>query len=169
MYPVFPLHRLVYYSTDLQSCHWPNRSQPNGLEKLAQQIPTNLMHPMRRNPLPTLLFYPVPIISLAPVGLLFQRPPKLSLTKQKSAKRFRKIGATDSSQFDAPTAKKSSAKQFSKKHTFEGFHLKCSNISSLCWFFFYRSTKLYVYFLNFLVWANFINAFWRYFLPMLLW
>ena len=37
-------------------------------------------------------------------------PPKLSLTKQKSAKRFRKIGATDFSQFDAPNAKKSSAK-----------------------------------------------------------
>ena len=102
------------------------------------------MHPMRRNPLPTLLFYSVPIISLAPVGLLFQRPPKLSLTKQKSAKRFRKIGATDSSQFDAPNAKKSSAKQFSKKHTFEELHSKCSNISSLCWFFFFREVQNYM-------------------------
>ena len=76
---------------------------------MAQQIPANLIHPMRRNPLPTLLFYSVPIISLAPVGLLFHRPPKLSLTKQKSAKRFRKIGVTDSDQFDAPNPKKSSA------------------------------------------------------------
>jgi hypothetical protein len=76
--------------------------------------------------------YPVPIIYLALFGVLFYRPPKLSLTKQKSAKRFRKIGATDSSQFDAPTAKKSSAKQFSKKHTFEELHSKCSNFSSFC-------------------------------------
>ena len=81
LYPLFPLQCLVYYSTDLQSCHWPNRSQPNGSKK---------------------------------------------------------IGATDSSQFDAPNAKKSSAKQFSKKHTFEEFHLKCPNISSFfCWFVFY--------------------------------
>jgi len=64
---------------------------------------------MRRNPLPTLLFYPVPIISLALFGVVFYRSPKLSLTKQKSAKRFRKNGATDSNQFDAPNAKKSSA------------------------------------------------------------
>jgi len=106
----------------------------------------------------------------------------LSRTKQKSAKRFRKIGATDSSQFGAPNAKKfsanasilpcilyfpctvwstlpptskvvtdqtevsltvykkkmdqqipanakkSSAKNFSKQHTFEEFHMKSPNI-----------------------------------------
>ena len=60
------------------------------------------------------------------------RPLKLSLTKHKSAKRLRKNGATNSSQFDTPNVKKSTAKQFLTKHTFDEFHLKCLNISSLC-------------------------------------
>ena len=129
---------------------------------MVQHIPANLMPPMRRNPLPTFLFYPVSFISLAPFGLLFHQPPQLSLTKQKSAKQFRKIGATDSSQLDAPNAKKFCSRQFSKKLTFEEFHWERQNISSLyvyIYIYIYRSTKLYVYFLNFLVRAKLINAF----------
>ena len=124
---------------------------------------------MRRNPLPTLLFYPVPIMSLAPFGLLFHQPPKLSLTKQKLAKRFRKIGATDSSQFDAANCEEILCQTIFEKAHFWGVPFEMlKHFFTLLNFFFYRSKKLNVYFLNFLVWANFINTFWRYFLPMLL-